>query len=154
MNGDDFIPLIGRTADDSEVKKFLASCGIKKQPKLPRGEMDAYLENVKKGIEITFRDERHLDVKTGEYEEGALVLWCITMYGDDDEFEPFNEKLPSGLKFNFGLKDAIKKLGKKPAWEDQEMGDARWDFDGYCVFITFDEDFEEIFNIAIQLPVE
>lgn len=154
MNGDEFIPLIGRTTDDNRVKKFLSSCGIKKQPKLVPGEMDVYLDNPKLGLEIAFRDERYLDVKSEEYEEGSLILWNITMYGDDEDYERFQANLPLGLEFKFGLKEVKAKLGKKPAWEEKEMGDARWDFDGYCVFITFDEEFEEILNIAIQLPVE
>src|SRR3990167_3315016 len=144
MNEDEFITLLGKTFNDEKVKEFLAACGIKKQPKLGHGDMDAYLENEKKGLEIVFRDERHLDVKSEEYEEGSLVLWNITMYGDDETFKRFEGNLPLGLKFNFGLKETKSKLGKKPAWEDSDLGEARWDFKGYCVFITFDEEFKEI----------
>src|SRR3989304_5970724 len=110
MNGDEFITLLGKPYTDEKVQAFLAAGGIQKQPKLPRGDMDAYLENKKNGLEIVFRDERYLDVKSEEYEEGALVLWSITMYGDDETFKRFEGNLPLGLKFNFGLKETKAKI--------------------------------------------
>ena len=155
MNGDEIIRLLGLTLDDTKVKELLSAFLIYKMPKLERGEMDAYVENTKLGVEFTFRDERYLDVKSIKYEEGSLVLWNVAFYGEDDNFNKFTEELlPLGLKFEYGRKEVEKQLSKKPEWEDQEMGDARWDFDNFCLFITFDEELNEILNIAVQLPVK
>lgn len=85
MNANEIIPLIGLTADDQKVKDFLVACGMKKKPRLKKGEESAYLTNEKQGIEITFGDERELELQG--YEEGALVLWNVRMYGEDDDFE-------------------------------------------------------------------
>lgn len=154
MNGDDIIKLLGLTSTDKKVIAFLGDCAIKKQPKLKHGDMDAYLENTKLGVEIVFRDERYLDIKTQVYDEGSLVLFNIAMYCDDDNFSRFDDDLPLGLEFGFGLKEVNAKLGKKPAWQDDDMGDARWDFKGYCIFITFNEKFTKIQNLAVQLPMQ
>lgn len=74
MKADKFISLLGRTSEDSDVKAFLKNLGITKQPKLKRGLSDAIVESKKLGVEITFTDERALDVPSDDYEEGALVL--------------------------------------------------------------------------------
>lgn len=153
MNGDALIKLLGLTYDDERVKLFLDECKIKKKPKLPHGDLDAYLENEKLGIEFTFTDERYLDVKSKEYEDGSLVLSNICLYGDDETFNRYAGDLPLGLKFDFGLKETKSKLGE-PAWENKDMGLARWDFKDYCVFVTFDEEFKEILDVAVQLPVK
>jgi len=153
MKGDNYISLLGRTSDDPEVKTLLTESGITKPPKLKRGDLDAYAVNKKLGLEIIFRDERYLDVKSQEYEEGALVLWNVAMYCESENMESYPGELPIGLKCNLGRKEVVTKLGKKPAWEDKESGDARWDFPGYCLFITFDSQLKKIRNLGVQLPL-
>ena len=156
MKGDDFIPLLGLTSDDAKVKSFLGSCGINKQPKLKRGELTAILENKKLGLEITFRDERYLDVrpKEKEYEEGALVLSNVRAYGEGDaNFEKFQGELSHALKFEFGRNETEAKLGK-PADESEFFPLLRWDYDGHCLFVRFNKQLSEIREASVQLPIK
>jgi len=134
------------------VKALLRACGFNKEPKLPHGELDTNLGNVKMGIEIAFRDERYLDVKTREYDDGALVLWNVAMYGDDPKYQRFPGDLPHGLQFNHGRKEVEAMLGK-PAVVNKETRSARWDLEDHCLFVDFDSKFKEILNLAVQLPV-
>lgn len=154
MKAKEFIPLLGLTSDDKKVTDFLAACRISKQPKPSGGSESAFVENEKIGLELTFRDERHIPVKYQEYEDGAFVLWNVRMYGEaDEDFSRFDGELPFGLNFHFGRKEAEAKMGKKPSWENQEMTRARWDFKEYCVFLTYGKQPEEIRTVSIQLPV-
>jgi hypothetical protein len=152
MNGDEIVALLGLTSDDTRAKAFLSACGINKEPKLKRGELDTNLGNVNMGIEIAFRDERHLDVKSREYEDGALVLWNVAMYGDDPKYQRFPWDLPHGLHFSDGRKEVEANLGK-PAVINKDTRSGRWDLKSHCVFVDFDSKYKEILNLAVQLPV-
>jgi hypothetical protein len=154
MNANDFIPLLGLTSDDDNVKAFLANCGIIKIPKLKKDDDTVVVTDKRQGLEITFRDERYLGNKLHEYEEGALVLSNVRMYGDGKEgVQPFKGDLPLDLNFDFGRKEVLAKLNKKPSSENKEMAKARWDFDKYCLFLTFDKLYTKIRIVAVQLPV-
>ena len=154
MNANEFIPLLGQTSEDAAVKKFLASSGISKRPKLKSGDVTAYLVNEKAGMDVTFRDERHLKVKSREYDEGSLVVSNISLYGEgDSSYKKFAGELPLGMTFDLGRKEVQAKLGKKPNWESKDPVSARWDFKGYCLFIDFEKNGKRMKNLAIQLPV-
>ena len=157
MKDVDIIKLLGLTSDNEKVVDFLVKYGINKNPMLKHGEENAYLENILLGIEITFKDERFLDIKRDEYEEGALVLSNVRMYGpykDNGDFSRFDEaKLPFGLKYDFDLKEVVSKLKKQPAFVNKSVGIARWDLKDFCLFVTFDKKMQKIRIVAIQLPV-
>jgi hypothetical protein len=156
MNADDFVLLLGLTYDDDEVKQFLAACGITKKPKVRRDSFDAYLVNKDFGLDITFTDERDVDIRPREYDDGALVLTNIRMYGEGSTqgYKKFTGNLPHGLNFDLGFKAVRAKLGSKPTREDKESASARWDFGTYCLFIDFDKLYERVRSIDLQLPVE
>ena len=155
MNGNEFIKLLGLTSDDEKIRKFLSDFGITQKPKLKKGDFDAIVMNEKLGIEITFTDERYLDVKSNDYEEGALVLSNVRMYGDgNDTFKLFSPELPLGLRFDLNRKEAFEKIGQKPARDNKETAKARWDFKNYCLFLTFDKKYSKIRIVAVQLPLE
>ena len=155
MKGKDFIPLLGRTADDPLVKEALEKFGIAKTPRLERGRTVAYAVNEKKGIDFTFEDERMLDLPLREYEEGALVLVNIRFYAEGVEgYRQYRGELPYGLKFEMGWKEALALIGKKPAKEDSDLAIERWDFKGHCLFLEFNEKGTKIRTVALQTPVK
>jgi hypothetical protein len=154
MNGDDFIPLLGRTSDDADVKSLLAAFEIQKQPKLEKGDLTAVVKNEKRGIEITFRDERFLDVKSRSYEEGALVLSNVCMYAEGfNNFHGFEGALPHGITFSTSKAQAEKLLGK-PSQESKYSPIVRWDLKGYCVFVRFTESLDRVLEASVQVPVK
>jgi hypothetical protein len=154
MTGDDMIPLLGKAYGAPTLAAFLKAMGIVKAPKLKRGDDTAVLANEQFGVEITFRDERSLDVKSTAYTEGDLVLSNIRLYGPGhSRFAPFAGALPLGLKFDLDQAETAQRLGHKPAWSDRELCKSRWDLDGYCLFVTFEKKGRGIRNLAIQLPV-
>src|SRR5688572_16363292 len=98
MTTKELISLLGKTSVDPSVTAFLAANGITKTPKLKSDDDTAIVKNPKRGLEITFDDERFLDVPSNEYDEGALVLSNVRMYGDEIEgFKRFPGELPYGL---------------------------------------------------------
>ncbi len=153
MNGDDFVPLLGLTVDDARIQAFLANCGITEQPKLESDDDEtAIVENAKLGLEVTFKDERFLDVKSAEYEEGDLVLSNVRMYGTgDDMFREFPGRLPCGLRFESTPQDAEAALQAKPAWVNSDSTHARWDFATHCLFLRFRKA-KELAQVSVQLP--
>ena len=156
MNANEFIPLLGMIYDDEDVKRFLTGCGITKKPKMKQDSSDAYLVNKKLGLDITFTDERDVEVTSREYQDGALVLSNIRMYGEGSSlnYQRFNGELPHGLSFDLGLLEVQAKFGRKPSAANKNLGITRWDFKTYCLFINFDKTFKRIQSLAIQLPVE
>ncbi len=155
MSGNEFITLLGLTWDDDEVQRFLAKYGLaKKKPKLSPYSGAGYLTNKRLGLDITFRDEQDVPVKSKDYDEGTLVLTNIRMYGEGSTqgYEPFDGEFPHGLKGNFGLKEVQARLGK-PAEAKKDVAMARWDLKGHAVFINFDKDHKLIRSAAVQLPV-
>jgi len=155
MKDDRFVLLLGRTSDDPSVVEFLKAHDIEKRPKLDKGLFDAILLNHKKGLEITFTDERHLDVKSDKYEDGDLVLSNIRFYGEGHKtFKPYTGPLPLGLSFKLDRKSSQELLGRKPDVMNKDLGKARWDFKEYCVFLTYNKAYTEIGVIAIQLPLK
>jgi hypothetical protein len=154
MNANDFIKLLGSTYDDTSVKSLLTTLGITKKPKPARGDYDAVLTSPKTGVEVTFTDERFLDVRPKDYDDGALVVSNIRVYGDGSDFSRFKGEAPHGLSFDFDRKAALAKMGKKPAWENDEKTSARWDLKTYCVFVDFHGAKKGIASVSVQLPVE
>jgi hypothetical protein len=144
--------LIGKASDDTEVVKFLRACKFKKPPKAARNQTRAYLTGHALGIEVTFEDEAELDDLPEEFDEGTLVVFNIRMYGGEDEnYSKFDGELPYGLNFDMDFKK-VRVLLKKPAFKGKEMPTARWDYDGYCLFIRFDRKWEQIRAVSVQLP--
>lgn len=127
---------------------------MQEKPKIPKGDVDAYVKNHDEGVELTFTDERALDVKAGrEYPEGALVLSNIRFYGaPTNDFKIFNGILPMSLSFGDIKEKLLEKL-MSPAWLNSKQSSMRWDFEGYCLFCDFDAD-QKLDTICIQLPLQ
>jgi hypothetical protein len=156
MDGNDFIALLGLTWEDKDVQRFLAEFGVaKKKPKIDPDSLAGYLVIKKSGLEIAFKDEHDVTFRRTDYDEGDLVLANIRMYGDGNTkgYAPFEGELPHELKKEFGLKEVQARLGKASA-TNKSIALGRWDFEGYCLAIIFDQNHKHIRQIAVQLPVD
>jgi hypothetical protein len=155
LNGNDFVSLLGQTSDDEGPKALLAACGVSRKLKIKKGDLTEVIACKDLGLEVTFRDERHLDVKKKEYEDGALVLSNIRMYGSGHQsFRPFEGALPFGLSFDKKPDDARTALGDAPAVENPQRTLARWDRPDYSLFIRTDAQRERVTEVSVQLPVK
>jgi len=156
MKDIDPVTILGSTWDDDEVQRYLAKYGFKKKPAQKSDSVNAFLSSKKLGLDITFKDEQHVEHGKKNYEEGALVLVNVRMYGEESAmgYEPFKGELPHGLRLEFGLSEVRSQLGKAPAWTDKATAKARWDFKGYCVFVTFDKPQKQIRSLSVQLPID
>lgn len=155
FDGTTFIQLLGLTSDDEPVQALLKACDIKQPPRIKRGDVTEVVGNKDLGIEITFRDERHLDVKSKKYDEGSAVLSSIRMYGPGHaSFREFKGKLPLDLTFALKPAEAHKKMPGKPAWKNDDASRARWDLPGYCVFLINNAKLEKLASVSVQLPVK
>ena len=155
MNGNEFLSVIGLPYANGRVKEIVVACGIDKIPQesFDSATSSARLTNIAEGLELTFEDERHLESKSRGYDERSLVFVNARMYSDaSDEFKPFTGILPRGLSFDMGLKDVEAALGKKPVKDGKGPESARWEFNGYCVIVSFPDNQSKIGSIAIQTP--
>lgn len=151
---DAWVDLLGRDLADPQVEALLSDFAITKRPKIVRGDPTAVVKNESKGIEITFRDAAALDVGARPDQKGKPVLQSVRMYGErHDTFRRFEGKLPLGLGFDM-LRPAVEAaLGGEPSWENAEAKHARWDLDGFCVFVRFQADTGAVRIASVQLPV-
>src|SRR5437868_1065370 len=95
----DIVRLMGLPADDRAVKALLASYGITKAPK-----GGCSVGSKEHGLELAFKDERQLAVRTREYAKpGAVVLNAVFFFGKLDPSigrkKIFAGPLPHGLAF-------------------------------------------------------
>lgn len=153
FDGNNLISLLGLTSEANEVRAFLAASEISRKPKPKRGDVTDVLLNHDLGLEITFRDEANLDVRSRDYEEGALVLSNIRMYGKGHSvFKPFPGELPMGLSLDQKPEEARATLGE-PTRQNPQGTFFRWDRPGFVVFLRTDSNRERITEVAVQLPM-
>jgi len=149
IDASSYYKFLGKFHGETDIVNLMNEFDITEKPKLPRGDIDAYLTNHKKGIDFTFTDERHLDVKAINYPEGALVLSNIRFNGvADKHYKKYDGTLPEGVSFGMSKLEVIKLMGN-PVVGRRNL---RWDREGYCFFAEFD-DADKLIEFAIQLPV-
>lgn len=118
MNANTFIPLLGLPVSDPKIKKFLSSLGFDPNAKLKKSDASAFVVDRKHGIELMFKDERHLDVHTREYDQkGVYVLDVIWLFDQTAEWHgnglgTFSGKLPYGLRFGQTPKEVVANIDK------------------------------------------
>jgi hypothetical protein len=146
------VGLLGHYFGEPEIEKLLSDFNITAVPRLKRGETTDIVVNEALGIEVTFRDARALDVRTKQYPKGALVLSNIRFYGvRTEDYVPYTGELPLGMKFGASRQMLMNQFGT-PAWDSSALQSIRWDFDGYCIFVTLDDNGRMII-FDVQLPV-
>lgn len=154
MTANQFIQLLGQPSGNDEVKAFLSVCGIPKALRMKKGDITVAIPNKKLGIDVTLRDERYLDVRSQSYEEGALVLSNVNMYGSGHPtYRCFEGELPLGLTFAMDRSKSLQQIGKNPSWQNKDFTLARWDLGAYCLFLSFDKKGQRMTEVAVQLPV-
>ena len=77
----DFVKFLGPPYKDADLNIFLEIMEISAEPILAKNDVTTHIGNPKLGIELTFRDERYLDVKLRTYMAEALVLSSFEFSG-------------------------------------------------------------------------
>ncbi len=146
MNAEDFIPYIGKTDDTSEIKTLLDNLGIKKHPKLKKGDTDVYVEIPDQGIVLIF--ELPENEKTS-----LLTLADVQLYSGfpNQGAGTFFGDLPSGIEFSDSRKNIIKKLGN-PSMSNEEMMIDFWNFPNHSIIIEYLKNYTGIALLHISLP--
>ncbi|WP_157671081.1 hypothetical protein [Chitinibacter sp. GC72] len=154
MPDTNYIEFIGKYFGEPELGLLIDQLEMTEAPKIPRGNIDAYLQNHSKGIELTSTDENGLDIKTlRQYPEGVLVLSNIRFYGSEvNEFNQFEGQLPMNLIFGEDKADSLNKL-TTPVWINSAKTKFRWDFEGYCLGCYFNAECQP-YKVCIQLPIK
>ena len=107
MNADDFVPFLGKLDGAPEIAKLLATLGVKKQPKLKKGDLYVYVQLPKDGVVLVFRESD--DPKISQ-----TFLAGVQLYSDaEDGFKTFAGDLPKGVTFDDTKTEVRKKLGKQ-----------------------------------------
>lgn len=154
MKNTELMEYLGNTAEEKMSRDLLADFGIKSAPKIkPGDDVTSIVMNKKMGVEITFRDEAFIDKAPRKYAKRTLVLWNIRLYGPGNKpFSEYRGTLPLDLSFGISPEEAIKALGKKPVWKNDDGTRLRFDFPHYCAFLVFDKS-GKLDKMSIQMPI-
>ena len=146
-----YVESIGLHLGDVALVPLLTALDISATQKLKRGEETVNVTKKSLGIEAIFRLESALTVAARTYPEGALVLSNLSFHGRARSgFAKYVGALPLGVEFGWSRKQMQLKFGS-PAWDDDDLGSARWDLSAHCLFADFDHD--SLVGFAIQLPL-
>lgn len=118
MKTDDFIACLRKADDSPEITALLAQLGVKKKPKMPKGDIEARVDLPKQGLSLIFLPE---GPKTSK-----LVLAAVQFLSDLEEgYKTFAGALPDKLKFGDTQAEVLKKLGK-PSESKKQFRLDRW----------------------------
>lgn len=146
MNADDFAPFLGKTDDTAEIKDLLQRLGVKKHPKVKRGDTDVYVELPKKGLVLVFELPE-------EGKSSLLSLADVQFYAglpmqDSDRFPG---DLPAGLAFE-DSRDAVRtKLGPPDDSVDASRIDT-WRRGPHEIVVEYRRDLSSIALLHLGLP--
>ena len=113
MDRIDHISLLGQYYGEDTLAVTLECWGLKQHPKIPRDELKTSIALPDLGIELTFTDERVLEVQFRSYPDGALVLTNIFFHAmKTDQHEAYEGDLPLNLSFSFDKTELISCLGE------------------------------------------
>jgi len=146
MNAADFLPYLGKTDDTAEIKDLLTRLGVKKHPKVKRGDTDVYVDLPKKGIGLVF--ELPEDGKSS-----LLTLADVQFYAGlpMQDFSKFEGQLPEGILFS-DSRDAVRaKLGPPDtAVEDTKID--IWERKGHSLVVEYRRDLSGIALLHLSVP--
>ena len=146
-----YVRSLGLHLGDTNIEPLLAALEVSQTQKLKRGEEIVNVSKKSLGVEVVFRLESTLPVSHKLYPEGALVLSNVSFYGQPKNgFSIFAGSLPLSLVFGASKKELHEKFGV-PAWDDDDLGASRWDFDTGCLFADFEQNLLVV--CAFQLSV-
>jgi len=148
MNAEDFIPYLRKTDADPAIQQLLASLGVKKAPKIARGDTEARVGLNEQGLELIFE-------RVEQPKSSLLELTNIMVYGNTQggEVTPYAGPLPGGLAFTDTRKAARKKLGE-PAVADEDMDRDTWDYPTHGLTLDYTEGGKGIVFITLSVPYE
>ncbi|GAA0754579.1 hypothetical protein LRH25_28920 [Ideonella azotifigens] len=145
MNAEDFLFYLGKTDDTEDIKMLLAQLGVKKHPKVRRGDIDVYVELPKKGVTLVF--ELPEDGKTSLLSLTDVQLYAGLPMQDTDKFPG---SLPEGLEFSDSCDEARRKLGPPPGGGGD--GIDIWERPAYSLIAEYRRDLSSIALLHLSVP--
>lgn len=146
MDARDFLPYLGKADGSPEITELLGVLGVKKRPKLKRGDCDVYVDLPKKGLVLVFElpetdDSKLLSLNDVQFYAGLPMQ-------DSDRF---GGRLPDGLVFEDSRTDARTKLG--PPTESVETSHLDvWERQGYSIVVEYRRDLSSVALLHLSLP--
>lgn len=135
----DYISLLGQYYGETALVSVMERLGMRKPPRMPRGESDTIVVLPELGLEFTFTDERALDWQAKAYPDGALVLTNVFFHAKEtDRHGAYAGNLPADLSFSFNTAALISRLGKPDAC-DEDGTLMRLDRPQYSISVETDE---------------
>ena len=147
----DVIAALGCTGGERALRDLLAALRIAGKPVVKRGDITAFLQNRKLGVELTFGYAEGLDVPLRDYPPDALVLRNIRFYGPGHSTHAaFAGDLPFGLRFGDTRAALIAKFGPPDA-DGTDIPPMRWDTARYALYAQLDQN-GRLMRLALQMP--
>jgi len=144
VNSDDIVVCLGKTDDSPEVIRLLAGLGVKKKPKVPRGDIEARIDIMEQGLSLVFEPR--------EPKTSKLTLVAVQFFsGAEGGSEKFPGELPKKLLFSDTQTEVRKKLGKpgdtmKDLWQDI------WKEKGLLMTVEYSGKGGQITMVAFDVP--
>lgn len=147
----DYIAILGQYYGEKMLMDALHSLGINDSPRIPRDDTDKIIEATDAGMELTFTDERALEVSFRAYPDGAIVLSNLYFHGTNtDEHAAFDGELPLALAFGMKASDLNARFGF-PNWVNDNATLFRWNTPHYCISARLDE-LGKVERFGFQMP--
>jgi hypothetical protein len=147
MNADDFVPFLGKLDGSPDIAKLLTSLGVKKQPKLKKGDLYVYVQLPKDGLVLVFRESD--DPKSSQ-----TFLAGVQMYSDEEDgFKTFAGELPKEVGFDDTKAEVRKKLGKPTRSKDQLRTDY-WDRKGHVLSVEYSRATGKVQTMDLSVPLK
>ncbi len=144
MKSDVFMNCLRKSDNSSEILNLFSSLGVKKVPKISKGDTDARVDLEKKGLTLIFLPK---GPKTSE-----LVMVAVQFFSEDTEdYSTYSEELPYDLKFTDNQPEVKKKLGK-PNRAKKFLAREFWDLDGIVLTVKYTKKYDRIVMVSIHAP--
>jgi hypothetical protein len=149
MHFKEWLSLFGRDSEDASVKAALAKRGVTKVPPIKKDRLDTRVE----------------------FDDSMLIFTTATLFpgrnaGGDGSSLLTGLVLPLKLKwgeykgelpFQLNRTDSQKTLRDRfgePAESDEDLNWDEWKIDGLLLHITYNEDYDALTSVTVQLPTE
>lgn len=149
MDAEDFIAYLGRMDNSPQIRRLLATLGVRKHPKIEMDDIDARVRLPRLGLNLIF------EFPDPSKRSSRAVLNEVQFYcgGKPEEMKRFEGKPPFGLMWSDSRATVRKKLGK-PTHADNEMDVDSWDYENCSLTVEYAIGRGAVALVHLEVPFE
>lgn len=153
MDFEAWTQFFGTSQDDPQLKGALASAGVKKLPKLDKGQTSVQFELKGLGLELIMTDEASLkELKDQDVGEGPLIMsGVLAKLGKSHGRDAYMGKLPFGIAPNMS-QDAVRRLLGTPTSTVVRHPVDVWTSKLNEIVANYPKDCQSLTSLTVTLP--